>query len=285
MQFQANVIAAAHVDKSTAVTLHNSEHEVLLEDVIGQLKPTGETREERYAEVGLHDPEADFGRVGVLGLRALLRSARVASRLLAEQASRPVDKRCPLVQASNETLDALCDLFDFTTGVPSVSVIQPLLLAYHRVHALALRLFVQIWTDAGASAAQPADFARVSTLVRSQIKSSVRADGRTSVIDVERDFASADYRTVRDRLSKELAVEDDLLLKAPVRSVCKVSHAQLTTQIFARTALQGVIRVRPATAHPLSARGRLVPPHRRRSACKPWSGVALLPPVRQRCAE
>ena len=207
------------MDKSTAVTLHNSEHETLLEDVLEQLKPEGETREERYAAVGLHDPEADFGRVGVLGLRALIRSSRVASRLLAEQASRPVDKRCPLVQASNETLDALCDLFDFTTGVPSAAIIQPLLLAYHRVHALALRLFVQIWTDAGASASQPADFARVSTLVRSQIKSSVRADGRTSVIDVERDFASADYRTVRDRLSKELAVEDDLLLKAPVRYV------------------------------------------------------------------
>lgn len=155
----------------------------------------------------------------MLGVRALIRSARTGTQLLSEQASRPREKQCLLAIASNEALDAIADLFDFQTGVPSSSTVQPLLLAWHRVHALALRLFFRIWTESGASNTMQSDFARVSTLVRSQVQITIRGDGSTSVLDIEREFANADYRSVRDRLSKELAVEDDLLTKAPVRSL------------------------------------------------------------------
>lgn len=36
---------------------------------------------------------------------------------------------------------------------------------------------------------------------------------------MSRGFLHADYKTIRDRQMQEMAVEDDLLSKAPVRSV------------------------------------------------------------------
>lgn len=88
------------------------------------------------------------------------------------------------------------------------------MLLYPRAHSLALTFWVKMWNSSGATTT---DFSRVGVLVRSQVKAALRNE-RRGWADVQKEFDQADYTRVRDRQMQELALEDELLSKAPVRS-------------------------------------------------------------------
>lgn len=103
--------------------------------------------------------------------------------MILEQISRPEERRCPFAKTSNEVADILAEYFDFGTGVSASTSFQPLMVAFPRVHGMALRFFYRMWVESGATVA---DFSRVSTLVRSQVKVALRNETQSSWFEVER---------------------------------------------------------------------------------------------------
>ena len=130
----------------------------------------------------------------------------------------------------------LSEQFDLSGSLASSSF-QPFLLDLYRVHLIVLEFFVRLFAESGAT---PADIARVSTLVRSQVRVSLARGGldyhRTDEAGaadsmseaktfymLKEEFESAKYDEIRDRQMKELEIEDDLMSTLPVRCVGSLS--------------------------------------------------------------
>lgn len=70
-----------------------------------------------------------------------------------------------------------------------------------------------MWTDSNA---ESADYPRIKALVRGQVHAALGHEAR-GWDEVEREFGEMDYVKVRDKQMRDLALEDDLLSKAPIR--------------------------------------------------------------------
>lgn len=158
--------------------------------------------------------------------------------MMLEIVSRPTERRCPFAQVCNETTEILSDIFEFNSGVATATSFQPFMLAFPRVHKMVLNFYIRIWTESSATVV---DFPRVSSLVRSCVQSALRNESTRSWAEVERyeiliihlnlgssilictvppsEFQETEYSLARERQIKELAIEDDLLSKAPVRYI------------------------------------------------------------------
>ncbi|KAG5353825.1 hypothetical protein C0989_001942 [Termitomyces sp. Mn162] len=183
----------------------------------------------------------EFSEVGVLGLDCLKKFVEHDpdfSKLVLEQLSRSPQRRCSIAKASNEVVELLsehwaifapgCQLnppfFFMVKYIDGLSkspdststAFQPFFLDFYKVHSLATRFFLRMWTESGAATE---DFTRVSALVRSQVKVALRSENVRPWHDVEHDFNEQEYREVRGRQMKELELEDDLLSKIPVRNL------------------------------------------------------------------
>ncbi|KAN0062511.1 hypothetical protein ACQY0O_005042 [Thecaphora frezii] len=162
----------------------------------------------------------EFSRVGWLGLDCLEAFVRtdpdLYAKIILEQINRPEERRCPFGRASIEVTEILADHWNIQSGYTTSTAFLPFLLFFKKVHHLALRFFLRMWTESGAAAS---DFNRVSALVRSQVAEALRDEGGKGWYDVERDFLDSEYRTVRDRQMKELEVEDDFSSRASIRNL------------------------------------------------------------------
>ena len=161
----------------------------------------------------------EFGKMGWLALEnceAFVRSDPEAySKIIAEQINRSEERRCPFGKASIEVTEILVDHWNIENpGYSSVNTFQPFLLFFNRVHSLALRFFLRMWTESGAASS---DFSRVAALVRSQVKEALLEEGSKTWFDLERAFLESEYRTVRERQMKELEVEDEYASKSSIR--------------------------------------------------------------------
>ncbi|KAE8207041.1 hypothetical protein CF335_g1434 [Tilletia laevis] len=162
----------------------------------------------------------EFAQTGLLGLECyesfVKADPEIYAQIIGEQLNRPEDRRCPFGRASIEVTDVLAAFWNIESGYTSSTEFMPFLLSFQRVHNLALHFFLRMWNDSGAAAS---DFNRVSALVRSQIKESLRKEGSKSWLDLERDFLESDYRNVRDRQMREIEVDDDFSSKGPIRNL------------------------------------------------------------------
>ena len=158
------------------------------------------------------------------------------TQLVLEQVNRPDARRCPIALVSLQVTQILSEQFDLSGSLASSSF-QPFLLDLYRVHLIVLEFFVRLFAESGAT---PADIARVSTLVRSQVRVSLARGGldyhRTDEAGaadsmseaktfymLKEEFESAKYDEIRDRQMKELEIEDDLMSTLPVRCVGSLS--------------------------------------------------------------
>jgi hypothetical protein len=130
--------------------------------------------------------------------------------------NRPAARRCPWGLASLEVVDILATHYDVDSGYTTSTAFLPFILFFSKVHALALHFFLRMWSESGASRS---DFARVSALVRSQVKEALKDEVNKTWFDLERHFADSEYRTVRDRQMRELEVDDDFANKASIRNL------------------------------------------------------------------
>ncbi|KAK0555177.1 hypothetical protein OC846_001057 [Tilletia horrida] len=162
----------------------------------------------------------EFAQTGLLGLECCESFAKADpeayAQIVSEQLNRPDDRRCPFGRASIEVTDILAAYWNIESGYTSSTEFMPFLLSFHKVHNLALHFFLRMWNDSGAAAS---DFSRVSALVRSQVRESLRKEGNKTWLDLERDFLESDYRHVRDRQMREIEVDDDFSSKASIRNL------------------------------------------------------------------
>lgn len=98
---------------------------------------------------------------------------------------------------------------------------QPLMVELPKLHSHVLRFFRLMWAASGATTH---DFARVGVLVRSHLSNVLkslsapeRQSSRRQWAELVRELETVDYVKVRDRQMHELALEDSLLNKPPVR--------------------------------------------------------------------
>lgn len=233
LEYQMNVIRVAHHRLCTSVTPTDKRHVsalsyIWLQARVSETTATVEvssgqaTQKFKWRRLGFENENVakDFVRTGWLGLECCETFVRSDpeqfAKTILEQINRPAGRRCPWGKASLEVVEILSDHYDIQSGYSTCTRFQPFLLAFSRLHSLALRFFLRIWSESGAAIS---DFARVSALVRSQVKEALRDEASRTWFDVESDFLESDYRVVRDRQMRELEVEDDFTSKSSVRNL------------------------------------------------------------------
>ncbi|KAG6891187.1 hypothetical protein C0995_008439 [Termitomyces sp. Mi166 len=219
LDFQANIVRVTYRKKTTLVDPEvETSHAAALAYIWASSRLNEETDEQggllKWRKLGFETENMvqEFSEVGVLGLDCLL---------VLEQLSRSTERKCSIAKASNEVVELLSEHWAiFAPGYSTSTAFQPFFLDFYKVHCLATRFFLRMWTESGAATE---DFTRVSALVRSQphvrIKVALRSENVRPWHEVEHDFNEQEYCEVRDRQMKELELEDDLLSKIPVRNL------------------------------------------------------------------
>lgn len=255
LEYQSNVVRVLHRRLRTAVTPTDKRHVTALtylwrqasitEEVVPPAEdpvavasattPTSAATLKRSSSAGTatkykwrrlgftnENVAKDFAATGWLGLEcceAYVRADPEAyAQTILEQINRPPAKSCPWGRASTEVVEILADHWDISSGYTTATKFMPFLLSFQRVHQLALRFFLRMWTDCNASTTA-GDFPRVSAMVRSQVKEALSDEGAKSWFDVESSFLESEYRSVRERQMKELQVEDDFASRASIRGL------------------------------------------------------------------
>ncbi|CUA68886.1 hypothetical protein RSOLAG22IIIB_08133 [Rhizoctonia solani] len=233
LDFQAHLMRITYLRKTTPVDVELPAVQAVLTYVwmAARLGNTGRSDKltfegEQWSLFGCPtgNMRTDFAQVGILGLDCLRTFVQAdpdyfakVSQTIVKQVSRPPSRRCPIIQASNEVVEILTEHWAiFGPGYSTSTSFLPFFLAFHRVHTIALRLFLRIWSESSAGAD---DFARVAALVQSQIKFALREESTRSWHEMELDFVNSEYRDIRERQMKELELTDDLLNKPPVRNL------------------------------------------------------------------
>ncbi|KAJ3524471.1 hypothetical protein NMY22_g10982 [Coprinellus aureogranulatus] len=227
LDFQANIVNVTIKKKNTPVDPENDTmHAAALKAIWEASRLEEEYDEEghplKWRKLGFEteDVQYEFRDTGLLGLECLRSFVELDSdfsMLMLEQLSRPAEKRCPIAKASSEVVELLLNHWAaFAPGYSTTTTFQPFFLEFQRVHSLATHFFVRMWAESGAAVSE--DFGRVSDLVRSQIKASLKNEHVRQWHEVEKDFNS-EYQKVRDRQMLELELEDKILTKVPVRNL------------------------------------------------------------------
>ncbi|KAG9119381.1 hypothetical protein FRC07_005608, partial [Ceratobasidium sp. 392] len=197
LDFQAHLMRITYLRKTTPVDVEQPAVRAVLTYVWMAARLGNGGRPERLSFEGEQwtmlgcetgNIRSDFAHVGILGLDCL---------------------------ASNEVVELLTEHWAiFGPGYSTSTSFLPFFLAFHRVHTIALQLFLRLWSESAAGAD---DFARVAALVQSQIKLALRDESTRPWHEMESDFVNSEYRDIRERQMKELELTDDLLNKPPVR--------------------------------------------------------------------
>ncbi|KAJ1306927.1 hypothetical protein OPQ81_007910 [Rhizoctonia solani] len=230
LDFQAHLMRITYLRKTTSVDVEQPAIQAVLTYVwmAARLGNTGRSDKlafegEQWSLLGCPtgNMRSDFAQVGILGIDCLRTFVQADpdhfAKVILEQVSRPPSRRCPIIQASNEVVEILTEHWAiFGPGYSTSTSFLPFFLAFHRVHTIALQLFLRLWSESSAGAD---DFARVAALVQSQIKFALREESTRSWHEMEADFANSEYRDIRERQMKELELTDDLLNKPPVRNL------------------------------------------------------------------
>ncbi|KAF6761645.1 ELMO/CED-12 family-domain-containing protein [Ephemerocybe angulata] len=227
LDFQANILRVTVRKQYTAVDPDADATHALALRAIWEASRLEEEVDEhgeivKWRKLGFEteDIPHEFRDEGVLGLECLRSFVELDtdfSMLMLEQLSRPAEKRCPIAKASNEVVELLLNHWRaFAPGYSTTTTFQPFFLDFQKVHSLATHFFVRMWAESGAAVNE--DFTRVSDLVRSQIKASLRNEHVRQWHEVESDF-NCEYQKVRDRQMQELELEDKILSKVPVRNL------------------------------------------------------------------
>ncbi|CAE6413156.1 unnamed protein product [Rhizoctonia solani] len=286
LDFQAHLMRITYLRKTTPVDVELPAVQAVLTYVwmAARLGNTGRPDKlvfegEQWSLLGCPtgNMRADFAHVGILGLDCLRTFVQADpdhfAKVILEQVSRPSSRRCPIIQASNEVVEILTEHWAiFGPGYSTSTSFLPFFLAFHRVHTIALQLFLRLWSESSAGAD---DFARVAALVQSQIKLALREESSRSWHEMESDFVNSEYRDIRERQMKELELTDDLLNKPPVRNLraklYKESYAFVRQQRI-QCLMQGAWFVNGVLAGSPSARESYSAPTRPQ---RPWRFMRL----------
>lgn len=221
LEFQSLIIRQLHEWKQTPISLDNVKHREAL-DTVWKMAGVEQDDFSKWRRIGFatEAPKWEMSKVGYLGLDHMrlfaLRDEDLFAKIILEQINRPENRRCPFARTSMEVTDLLCEYWDITTGFSTSTSFQPLLLSFSRIHYITVKAFFRLWHEMEATLD---DFPKVSNLVRSQIKFSLRDEATKPLYEFEKDMLDVEYKVIRDRQMKELELGDDLMSKVPVRNL------------------------------------------------------------------
>lgn len=171
-------------------------------------------------------PAWEFEEVGFLGMMDLTdyvgKHEDGFPKILLEQATRPVEERCPIARSSLAVTSILYEHFEveksdmedaksylaFESRSNFDKLFKPLLLQWSRLHTAALQAFFRLWKATGA---ESEDFMKILELVRILVESVVGGATRTKdVQEVEEELADFEYQRLRELQMEllELTYED-----------------------------------------------------------------------------
>ncbi len=171
-------------------------------------------------------PAWEFDEVGFLGMMDLTDYVRKHEdgfqKILLEQATNPVQERCPIARSSLAVTSILYEHFEVdksdTEDAKSYLALEsrsnfdklfkPLLLQWSRLHTAGLQAFFRLWK---ATEAELEDFMKIVELIRILIESVVGGASRTKdVQEVEDELADFEYQRLRELQMEllELTYED-----------------------------------------------------------------------------
>lgn len=183
---------------------------------------------EKWRRLGFESesPAWEFEDVGFLGMMDLADYVRKNEdgfqKLLLEQSTQSVEKRCPIAKASLSVTAILYEHFDIEKSDLEDSksylvldsrssidrVFKPMILQWSRLHTAGLHAFFRFWKSTGA---EVSDFAKVTELVRILLEAVVGGAVRMKEIqEVEEELANFEYRRLRELQMElfELTYED-----------------------------------------------------------------------------
>ena len=183
---------------------------------------------EKWNKLGFRTkaPSDEFEEVGFLGMMDLSdfvrRSEDGFQKLILEQSTQPVAKRCPVATASIAITSILCDHFEIEKSelddaksylvLDSRSNIDklfsPMLLQWSRIHTAGVQAYFRIWKAAGADVR---DLDKMTELIRILLEAVVGGASRTKEIAVvEDEILNFDLPRLRELQMEllELAYED-----------------------------------------------------------------------------
>ncbi|KJZ73591.1 hypothetical protein HIM_06924 [Hirsutella minnesotensis 3608] len=222
---------------------------------------------EKWRRLGFEteSPVQEFDATGYLGMMDLSDYVRKYEdgfqKLLLEQASRPLQERCPIARASLAMTTILYEHFEVDKadledikGYQGVEVrdqgdqlFRPLLLQWSRLHAAGLQSFLRVWKSTGAN---QDDFDKVAELVRILVAQVVGQASRTrGILEVEDEMLEFDITRLREAQLEllELAFEETWGEHLhQVRDVLKQEALQFVKEQRVRCLLQGSWFTKPA---------------------------------------
>ncbi|KAJ2894900.1 putative elmo ced-12 family protein [Zalerion maritima] len=182
---------------------------------------------EKWRRLGFEteSPTVEFEHMGFLGMMDMTDYVRKNEdgfqKLLLEQSTQSMPKRCPVAKSSLAVTMILYDHFEVDKPDEDVKtyqqldgtkssdkVFRPLLLQWSRLHTAGLQAFFRIWKATGA---EQDDFDKAGELVRILIDQVVGQAVRTKdVVDVEEELHEFDCARLRELQMEllELAFED-----------------------------------------------------------------------------
>ena len=183
---------------------------------------------EKWRRLGFENesPAWEFEDVGFLGMMDLADYVRKNEdgfqKLLLEQSTQPMEKRCPIARASLSVTAILYEHFEIEKSDLEDSkgylvldsrssidrVFKPMILQWSRLHTAGLQAFFRLWKSTGA---EVFDFAKVAELVRILLEAVVGGAIRTKEIqEVEEELANFEYQRLRELQMElfELTYED-----------------------------------------------------------------------------
>lgn len=183
---------------------------------------------EKWRRLGFESesPAWEFEDVGFLGMMDLADYVRKNEdgfqKLLLEQSTQSVEKRCLIARASLAVTAILYEHFEIEKSDLEDSkgylvldsrssidrVFKPMILQWSRLHTAGLQAFFRLWKSTGAVVS---DFAKVTELVRILLEAVVGGAIRTKEIqEIEEELANFDYQRLRELQMElfELTYED-----------------------------------------------------------------------------
>ena len=207
----------------------NGTNGIQRDEVLAESSRKGSKRHnpEKWRRLGFEteSPAVEFEHMGSLGMMDMTDYVRKNEdgfqKLLLEQATQPMQMRCPIAKSSLAVTMILYDHFEIEKPEEDVKayqllegtknsdkVFRPLLLQWSRLHTAGLQAFLRLWKATGA---EQDDFDKVGELVRILIEQVVGQAGRTKdVMEIEEELQEFDCAKLRQLQMGllELAFED-----------------------------------------------------------------------------
>ncbi|KAJ3264966.1 hypothetical protein HDU77_007055 [Chytriomyces hyalinus] len=192
----------------------------------------------RWKKLGFdnENPRKEFSRVGLFGLQMMhsfvMTHTDLMARFLREQSVKPLEKRCPFGKACVEVVELLSDFWEISSGYPTTTSVQPLLLEFDTIFHISLRLYLRLWLDMEAkNMSGSEDVIRVAAAVGFHFRACVASSSQlasvgTQLVHFEREMLSVPYSVIRERQLKEVSNDDVLMSRLAVRTLREKLYKQ-----------------------------------------------------------